>query len=481
MKRTTKGPSSSSSFPHQQHRHHHSHAGKQHLEGTLPSILSSSSSSSSGSNSCRRWAVDALILGSIVLFIGWIQPKLEHPEAIDCRSLNLASIIKQPYKAEVSVATISISERAAPPTEASTTTAASSTFTSDNDNTLLHEEEGFFSVGQLLVTAPTDGNNSAAFQDMEKLCTLQRYTYLLGKFCDPVDRLSGSSSSSSSSCDLQAFDAYFANHRARDQLVAGCPLNEAICYAKRYTELYQGYCNNNGGNSSDLCNFYALREHFEQHGRKQRLVWGCDVAPLQPNAVPVSTHQPAVTVDKLPVAKNIHQQNVLGKASLQVFQGSWEPVEYNQENVPSETICPKLSTYRFCNLNDRDDYEPAQYRAIGLPEWSAKRFTESMAKDGGRILFVGDSLMRQLYQELNCHAESENVTLHNTNFRFATMATHPEWVHEQYEVRGLDDQKKKEAFLLSSWVDHAIEADYKYVVYSTGAWWNPYRYRKRGE
>jgi hypothetical protein len=459
--------------------HHHGPGQHAHLLGTPSPFISSSSSSST--NHRRRTLFLTLFLA--MLLIGMqlrFVAKLKQNEVHE--RLLRSSIKEENQPVEPAIVAVATKANATTSTSISTSTSAtaSTATTTDNtyssstdtasasDSTLLPKEQVYFS-GQLIVTAPV--NSSSTYQKMDKQCTLRRYPHLLGQFCDAVER--------SSSCYFQAFDAYFASHSARDHLVAGCPLDEAVCYAKRYNDLFSAYCND----SEEKCDYYVLRGHYEKKGMKERRVWGCDLSPIQPATRMVSRTQPAVTVDKLPASRK--RENVLGKASLQVFQGSWQPVEFNSQTLPSSTICPKASSisYRFCNLTKREDYIPAKYVAHGLPEWSAKRFIESMNKDDGNggIAFVGDSLMFQLKNELDCLLEAEEQ--HSTKalqFYQAVMATFPESVHEQIEVRKHSDVTKKSAFRLN-WVDQVIAAKVKYVIHSTGAWWNPHHLWKRGE
>jgi hypothetical protein len=317
-----------------------------------------------------------------------------------------------------------------------------------------------------LVSAPRD--SSVAFQDMEATCTLKRYPYLIGKFCDHIDR---------SVCDLKAFKLYFKNHSSDENLIGGCPLAEAICYAKRYPDLFHAFCD---GSDFENCDYYRLLEHYQQRGMKERRVWGCDFEPIQP-AAKVSRRQPAVTTNTLPVSSKYG--SVIGKAPLQVFQGSWEPVEFNEHNTPSKSICPRESIVDpFCNLTAREGYQPARYTANGLPEWSAKRFKEAMIEDGGRIAFVGDSLMYQLYSELLCLAEAENETLRfwgpgSVYFQEALLVTLPEPVHEQFQNIKPTDRKP----FSMEWVDKVIEKEIKYLVFNTGAWWDPSTFVRRSK
>jgi hypothetical protein len=111
--------------------------------------------------------------------------------------------------------------------------------------------------GSRLVRAPWD---VVPHREMDAICTLTRYTHLFKKFCD------------SDHCDLEAYYAYFKNHTLEEHIVAGCPVDKAVCYAARYPHLLAEFCMGN----EDNCNYYALREHFVQEGRREGLLWGCD-------------------------------------------------------------------------------------------------------------------------------------------------------------------------------------------------------------
>jgi hypothetical protein len=348
------------------------------------------------------------------------------------------------------------------PTSVADKTTLSNHTTATTTTETASTEADFAPHGQL-VAAPSDSIKE--YQDMDAMCTLQRYSHLVPKFCDIIDRYS---------CDLEAFKLYFTNHSAEEDITPGCPLAEAVCYARRYKGLYSGYCSG----SDTSCNYYSLRKHFEQSGMKERRAWGCDSFQSITPATEISPRQPAVTTNMLPPSSKY--DSVIGNAALQVFQGSWEPLEYNQENVPSETICPHQTKQlnRFCNFTARDGYEPARYIANGLPEWSAKRFKESMDKNNASIAFVGDSLMLQFNHELRCLLESENVHISKLYYHQAFMANPPESVHEQWEVRAFNDNIYRNAFGLG-WVDSVVKNKVKYIVYNTGAWWNLH-FRERG-
>jgi hypothetical protein len=117
-------------------------------------------------------------------------------------------------------------------------------------------------VGQL-VPAP---HWSVRYQEWDAICTLKRYPHLFKNFCK---------TRKPSSCDVEAFQAYYKDHHAVEHITPGCPRAEAICYARRYTYLYEPYCED----SDTKCDYYALRLHYENSAageRDNRLSWGCD-------------------------------------------------------------------------------------------------------------------------------------------------------------------------------------------------------------
>lgn len=156
------------------------------------------------------------------------------------------------YKVDPAVAPATVKINNSDTTTGSTGTTSKTEFTPDALPQLVH--------------APP--NSITEYQDMDAMCTIQRYPRLLRMFC-PVDR-----------CYLKAFRAYFESHSARENIVGGCPLDEAVCYAKRYPDLFDGYCKDNETN----CNYYPLRSHYEQHGKEKKRTWGCDSKPTRPAA-----------------------------------------------------------------------------------------------------------------------------------------------------------------------------------------------------
>jgi hypothetical protein len=322
-------------------------------------------------------------------------------------------------------------------------------------------------------------SNKEEYKEMDALCTLHRYPHLFGRFCHPLDR---------DNCDFNRFEEYFQKYE-QDRLEWGCPLDEAICYAKRYRDLFQGYCNDDESN----CNYYNLRKHYNMHGIKSNRIWGCEMGPFHP-APTVSKVLPLTTLNKYTLPSSTKHQSVLGKASLETFQGTWEPVEFDEETYPRQTICPKCgkSSNYFCNLRGRKDYVPAQYVAPGLPaKFQAIPFAERLTQDGG-IAFVGDSLAHQPYAEFICQIEaqqtsSNNITTmmskYNIQFYEGKQAAIPDSVYDRYELRN-NNNFSIERFLKiikMDWVDDVIRTKPKYVVFVTAAWWNPNTWYRRGE
>ena len=64
----------------------------------------------------------------------------------------------------------------------------------------------------------------------------------------------------------------------------------AACYALRYPDLVRGMC---GGDLAG-CDWAALAEHFEAHGRAERRTWGCGANSSRP-LMPAGELSPAVT------------------------------------------------------------------------------------------------------------------------------------------------------------------------------------------
>lgn len=79
---------------------------------------------------------------------------------------------------------------------------------------------------------------------------------------------------------------HFENYGTTADLVWGCRyepqpealMNDAVCYATRYPDLLQGFCDNNKAK----CNQFALYEHYQNFGKKFQMIWGCRDRPIVP-------------------------------------------------------------------------------------------------------------------------------------------------------------------------------------------------------
>jgi hypothetical protein len=187
---------------------------------------------------------------------------------------------------------------------ATTTTTTTTSNTAPSQEGQLPAAVAAAAARPLLQIAPAE---VVAFQDMETACNLKRYPHLFEFFCDNMH---------STSCDLAAFSAYFQEHnkddKAENKLVAGCPVREAICYAKRYSYLLDGYCHG----VESKCNYFSLREHYERHGTRFHLAWGCGGwvdKPLRQKEAPSKKNEeiaepPPPTVEQTPAATAIVEE-----------------------------------------------------------------------------------------------------------------------------------------------------------------------------
>ena len=333
---------------------------------------------------------------------------------------------------------------------------------------------------QLKKLIVVQSSNNTKHREMDALCTLRRYPHLFGRFChDGVDR------EVSPNCTLPAFEEHFQRYE-KDRLVWGCPYDEAVCYAKRYSDLFNAYCQ---GGDETKCNYYLLRNHYEKFGIKKRRVWGCGTAPF---IIPPTFERryPLNTINTLPLL-NAHGGNVLGNAPVDLFQGIWEPVAFDDENYPAESICPKFKAASYiksiCNLRGRDGYHPARYVAQGLPKtFPARRFAERLKQDGG-IALVGDSIMRQMKSEFICQLEYDGAPtqdMYDGVYYYQKFFTFlPDNVYDRFELRNthnLPEHDKLAYQMKLDWVDNVIEKKPKYLLFLTAAWWNPTVFYHRG-
>eukprot|EP00977_Amphora_coffeiformis_P028741 scaffold36787_cov199-Amphora_coffeaeformis.AAC.1 len=108
------------------------------------------------------------------------------------------------------------------------------------------------------------------------ICYAERYPDLFQGFCD----------GDASKCRVEELLEHYEQFGQTSELLWGCRyepkpdalMNDAVCYAIRYPDLFQGFC---GGNKAN-CNDFGLYEHYQNIGKKFQLIWGCRDRPIVP-------------------------------------------------------------------------------------------------------------------------------------------------------------------------------------------------------
>lgn len=114
--------------------------------------------------------------------------------------------------------------------------------------------------------SPTQFNLRIIHDDA--VCYAERYPDLFEGFCN----------GNAEACRILELYEHYKEHGK--ELVWGCVKDmtltleekrDAECYAKRYTDLFQGYC----GGDVAMCQHVALYQHYKKSGQNSRLIWGC--------------------------------------------------------------------------------------------------------------------------------------------------------------------------------------------------------------
>jgi hypothetical protein len=142
------------------------------------------------------------------------------------------------------------------------------TMVTPNDDAASKQKEGLAPAAPADVQLVQAPEWNIQYQEWDAICTLKRYPHLFKKFCK---------TRKPSTCNVEAFQAYFKDRSAEEDIVGGCPLAEAVCYAKRYMDLYGAYCKG----QDTTCDYYALRLHYDIAGAHEHRAWGCDFVQKQ--------------------------------------------------------------------------------------------------------------------------------------------------------------------------------------------------------
>ena len=124
------------------------------------------------------------------------------------------------------------------------------------------------------------------------------------------------------------------------------------------------------------------------------------------------------------------------------------------------------------------------YEAPGLKEVNASLIIAGL-KRIGPLVFVGDSLSRQMYRNFDCFLQKEvgpgfNVTQAGLAYYALTLfgGTLAENVEEFFELRL--EPKQRLFYEDTQWVDEAIRLNASYIVVNAGAWWHDNKFYRRG-
>ena len=124
------------------------------------------------------------------------------------------------------------------------------------------------------------------------MCYAERYPDLLQGYCN----------GDLQQCQVEALCLHFEQHGEVAGLVWGCPpqlseqdRKDAECYAERYPNLWTGYCQED----RSKCQHNELYEHYHNYGVHDLLIWGCrnrNIVPARPVWLPTSNSSYATNI-----------------------------------------------------------------------------------------------------------------------------------------------------------------------------------------
>ena len=85
-------------------------------------------------------------------------------------------------------------------------------------------------------------------------------------------------------CIKNVNQAMYVNKKTSlNEILADLPLTkeamnlfrESVCYAKRYPNLYSGFC----GDDDSACHYEGLSKHYQETGKPSNMIWGCMERP----------------------------------------------------------------------------------------------------------------------------------------------------------------------------------------------------------
>lgn len=100
--------------------------------------------------------------------------------------------------------------------------------------------------------------------DEKWYCYAQRYPDILQGYCNGVIE----------KCKWEAIQSHWQEAGAREGRELGCDTDSVRCYILRYPNLFEGYC----GNKFERCAWEKILKHWAFHGYPSNLVIGCQAA-----------------------------------------------------------------------------------------------------------------------------------------------------------------------------------------------------------
>uniref|UniRef100_J3LZF7 Uncharacterized protein n=1 Tax=Oryza brachyantha TaxID=4533 RepID=J3LZF7_ORYBR len=185
-------------------------------------------------------------------------------------------------------------------------------------------------------------------------------------------------------------------------------------------------------------------------------------------------------------------QSLISFAKCDMFSGGWVPDDDGYPFYPPGS-CPHLDEDFNCHKNGRTDTSFLKWRwqphACDIPRLNAIDFLERLR--GQRIIFVGDSLNRNMWESLVCilqHGVRDKRRVYEASernqfktrgyysFRFRDYNCSVDFVRSTFLVREMINETRVGAVDAKLRLDELDEATPAYrtadiVVFSTGHWW----------
>ncbi|MED6206091.1 Protein trichome birefringence-like 4 [Stylosanthes scabra] len=200
---------------------------------------------------------------------------------------------------------------------------------------------------------------------------------------------------------------------------------------------------------------------------------------------------------------NTHSQFIRDLASCDIFDGTWVR-DQDAEPPYQHGSCPYLDDSFNCFKNGRSDFEYLKYRwkphGCHIPRFEGLKMLRMLR--GKRVVFVGDSLNRNMWQSLVCSLRAslkDNTRIYEVSARrefrtqgfislkFRDYACSIEFVKSPFLVQewkvlrnkgGVVPQTQRETLRLD--MIQASKSQYNnadIIIFNTGHWWNHYKTR----